>query len=790
MWYRGRGGGALRIASGVVVATAAIGLTQATPARAATAPGYGLGRVAAPTSATPRYAPGGIGTRLGIVFWHPELAPNREGTAEGGSSAWAVQPSPNVTAVNGDLLSVSCSSTDACVGVGYDTDLAGRQQMLVEKWDGESWTTEAAAKPQGALDDVLAGVSCAASDACIAVGALVNSFGATVALAEQWNGEAWSVLTAPKVHGAVQSSLSGVSCSASDACTSVGSFLGLSAPGTLAERWNGKSWTVETMPSPPGGIGGSLSAVSCSAASACTAVGSSSVGTLAEVWNGASWKIQLTPNPTFSFLSGVSCRASNACIAVGAYTNSRGNQVTLAETWDGTAWATQSTPNAKRTGLDVLAGVSCSADAACTAVGSDSSGVLAESWDGSSWTLQSAANPGGQLAAMLTGVSCPAIEMCAAVGSGLDSYGVPVTLAEAGQGSSWTVESTPNRLGSLYSSLDAVSCSSSGSCMAVGSTSSASLAESWNGASWRIVPTPNPAGSFGGLLSSVSCTAVNACVAVGSYFGSAGPGALAESWNGVSWRIDPAPIPAGSFGGLLYGVSCTAADACVAVGTYLGSAGQGTLAESWNGVSWSIVPTPNPAGSISGLLAEVSCVSAGACEAVGNYTNSGGMQVSLAEGWNGASWEVQSTPNPTGAAATILVGVSCTAADLCIAAGGHLTPANVSKSLAETWDGTTWKIQAMPNPVGSTYTLPIAVSCAAAGSCTAVGSYNDSLGVQQTLADGWNGTAWEVQATANPPGAFATNLQGVSCTAVMTCTAVGASFDNTGFASTLAEAET
>jgi hypothetical protein len=73
----------------------------------------------------------------------------------------------------------------------------------------------------------------------------------------------------------------------------------------------------------------------------------------------------------------------------------------------------------------------------------------------------------------------------------------------------------------------------------------------------------------------------------------------------------------------LNGVSCTSPTACTAVGTYANSAADKTLAESWNGTSWSILPSPN-AGLPDALnvLNGVSCVSTTACTAAGEYHSS------------------------------------------------------------------------------------------------------------------------------------------------------------------------
>ena len=159
-----------------------------------------------------------------------------------------------------------------------------------------------------------------------------------------------------------------------------------------------------------------------------------------------------------------------------------------------------------------------------------------------------------------------------------------------------------------------------------------SLAERWDGTSWSIQRTPSPSSS--GILvdlNGVSCTSGSACTAVGSFVTTSTftAGTLAERWDGTSWSIQPTPaLPAPDiprFGG----VSCTSASACIAVGT-----AADTLAEVWDGTAWSIDPTPPSPPSlagIGGLLDGVSCTSATSCTAVGGWFNSGEGELTLAE---------------------------------------------------------------------------------------------------------------------------------------------------------------
>jgi hypothetical protein len=115
------------------------------------------------------------------------------------------------------------------------------------------------------------------------------------------------------------------------------------------------------------------------------------------------------------------------------------------------------------------------------------------------------------------------------------------------------------------------------------------------------------------------------------------------------------------------------------------------------------------------------------------------------------------------------------------------TPARYGPpSLARTqWTGTAWKVARPVTPAHAYAAQLYGVSCTAAGACAAVGYYLSTTTGAATLAETWNGTAWKVQSTATPPGAATASLQGVSCLA-SGCTAAG-NFKNTGSQATLIE---
>jgi hypothetical protein len=337
----------------------------------------------------------------------------------------------------------------------------------------------------------------------------------------------------------------------------------------------------------------------------------------------------------------------------------------------------------------------------------------------------------------------------------------------------WTIEPTPNPTGGTNNFLEAVSCTSPMACVAVGSYHDSAgamvtLAEAWDGTRWTLQTTPNPSGS-NAQLTDVSCTAATACAAVGSYQNSAGNiVTLAERWDGQAWSIQPTPNPSGGTRTELRAVSCTASTACTAVGD---------VVERWDGASWTIQSTPAPAGSTG--LNGVSCTSAKACTAVG------GGPDALAEHWDGTSWTVQPTPtrNPVD---THLTAVSCTSATACTAVGDDLYSTALLRPrspIAEHWDGASWSLETMPLPGYQGF--PLGVSCASLAACSAVGTYRDAYGsFTGTLIQHRDGGTWTTENAPNPTGVA---LSGVSCVSETSCTAVGRGVDSTGREITVAE---
>ncbi|MDP9331956.1 MAG: hypothetical protein M3Q30_01395 [Actinomycetota bacterium] len=331
---------------------------------------------------------------------------------------FVIVPSPNPPGAVGGLSSVSCTSATNCFAVGG---------ALIERWDGTSWAIVPSPNPTGATYSSLNGVSCTSSTNCFAVGWYYTSGSASHALVERWDGTSWTIIPSPNaIHG-----LNSVSCTSTTNCFAV-------AGGGLIERWNGTSWAIVPSPDPnPPGWGGSpLYSVSCTSTTSCFAVGS--VGhepgpwdTFVERWNGTTWAIVPSPNPNpadgaWNFaLNSVSCTSTTSCVAVGNASSMFDNPTPnfgFVERWNGTSWTTVSSPN-PTTG-SVLDGVSCTSATNCFAIGyvvdlnsGQPTFTLVERWNGARWAIVRSANPTGATSSALYGVSCISTRSCFAVGS-------------------------------------------------------------------------------------------------------------------------------------------------------------------------------------------------------------------------------------------------------------------------------------------------------------------------------------------------------------------------------------
>lgn len=344
----------------------------------------------------------------------------------------------------------------------------------------------------------------------------------------------------------------------------------------------------------------------------------------------AVWTLQPSPTVAGSELLGVSCGSGGDCLAVGDRTVG-GHTRTLAEHWNGSAWSVTPAAGIPGATQSVLEGVDCRSAHWCMAVGYSARGgtekPLAERWTGTHWSVLRTPDPSPSWPRHhLHGISCPTTRFCLAAGDfGTETLSPSFTSTfdawvARWNGSVWRVAHVISAARGTTKSFSGVSCASTRACLMVGSVSSPSIEGKplgiwFDGRHWRDLRPPNPAESSG--LSSVSCVSPAACMAVGRRFVSRDQNALAERWNGHRWSATVPPRPAGDGGAELAGVVCRSRSQCTAVGASGPADPTGGLAEGWNGLSWTIQPTP---GGDGWPLAGVACRT-GFCEAVGSHAS-------------------------------------------------------------------------------------------------------------------------------------------------------------------------
>ena len=361
----------------------------------------------------------------------------------------------------------------------------------------------------------------------------------------------------------------------------------------------------------------------------------------------------------------------------------------------------------------------------------------------SNWTIVTTANTSPNQDNVLLGVSCPSTDFCVSVGHHQNDQAIDQTLIEAFDGSTWSIVPSPNTSDSLTNDLADVSCASASFCVAVGNAKSTtgylqSLVEVFDGSRWTIMSSPNTSPTVPQYLNGVDCLSSTFCVSVGATEDEPGvTQTLALTYNGTAWTITPTPNNNTSSleVNILGTVSCPSPTSCIAVGDYFAPNGHSqSLVESFNGAAWTISPSPNSAADENNILYGVSCPTAGACEAVGTYSDAAFVSHTLAMSYNGTNWAITPSPNTAPDVNNQLQSVDCSSPISCTAVGFTSQPAPHPETLVETFSGSTWSLVPSPNTSPDEDNTLYTVTCATPENCVAVGSWQAAGDPQQTLA--------------------------------------------------------
>ncbi|HTZ44472.1 MAG TPA: hypothetical protein VMB79_11485 [Jatrophihabitans sp.] len=706
---------------------------------------YRAGPAVLPGAFTPVSPTRVLDSRLGTPGQYPigsngtETFPTLHVTAAGGTSTVPVS-GVSAVAVNVTVIAPSLTSSVAV----YPGDTG---------WNGSATMSFTAGQSQQSMLTTRVGI-----DGSLTVhnNAPGNPSTAVLVVADVYGyflGEAnpYAPATAQQVdpaHGVAAT----VSCPSASFCVAV------EANGYLL-TYDGSSWSAAARPA---GFTGSLHGVSCSSTTFCLAAGSASL-----VWDGTSWSPHPVPNPADE-IDVVSCVSPTFCMAStvsGYYTR-----------YDGTSWQPEKSIQVPYT----LRHLSCASPEFC--LGTNSNGQLSR-WDGSAWSIP-AQQPG--LAAAATQVSCPTTTFCAAENSpprtGTDAHSQLSTF----DGSTWSAPVTMPGEPAM-----ALTCPAAASCLGVDLTGRATW---FDGSSWAPL-SADPVTAPDSLTA--ACASTDQCVTIGRTELDPTSTYHAGTWSPIA-NLDV------QHGGVDH-VSCPAATFCLA------SNDVGALS-SYDGTRWSAAGILPAIGTVSDLTCTTAqfCVAVGSSDKIAMYDGTGWRIGGIDPNWNLTAVSCPSTTfcvavDSTGHAQTFdgvrwstplginsqFDDISCPVARYCVAvsrsgypvdvlAAGGWSPQSVLAgsphrvSCASTsyclisaytagsndYRAMVWNGAALVPVPATSFQLPVALACPAAGSC---------LGLSPAATVGWDGAGWTVPL---PALAAAPGLSDLSCPTSSFCMAV------------------
>ncbi len=305
-----------------------------------------------------------------------------------------------------------------------------------------NWTSYPFATPVG-MRYVLLGAACPAADDCWAVGEQTptsDAYGHTLVL--HLSDGAWALLASPVV--TTRDALLSVECLKPDDCWAVGQSTSDALAKLLALHFDGKSWSVVTVPSPADRFQddgepwlNTLDSVACLRADLCFAAGSRAIPgtprmiTFVERWDGSAWSqlavpgLPSTPMPQPGTVNSspfpgleVQCLPLRSCILLGAISHPTTSpaagwpQRTILYHLRGNSWVPSPLPQ-------VIYRVSCASPTRCWGLGvqvttAGTAETIASRFDGRAWTTPVVvpASGGAGTDTIPATLTCPSFSDC------------------------------------------------------------------------------------------------------------------------------------------------------------------------------------------------------------------------------------------------------------------------------------------------------------------------------------------------------------------------------------------
>jgi hypothetical protein len=542
---------------------------------------------------------------------------------------------------------------------------------------------------------------------------------------------------------------------------------------------------AQSVPAPGGAVpnAADLQAVSCVPSGDCVAAGRTAALRSHGTWTEL-------PSPP-DWVSDLSCVSATDC--VGIHRGSGSDQSEL-YVFDGTTWTPTMWPGTPDLGSggNLPLAVSCASLTSCM-ITSYQGGI--RRWDGSSLTdttLPSAND-------LMADVSCPTVSFCLAVGGSIPAPGSAVALEWTG-GTSWTAVPLS---GIVSASLYRVSCANPSVCVTTDSSGDFQLG-TWNGttltggttqtmgpydvgyarvacasttvsecqvswyqstlAQWGSQTVHSVGGgpslTYAGALFGLSCSSATDCVAIGELGTNQSATRAAWHFDGTSWTQDTSWSIPNYADTEATSLSCPSSTFCMMGGTYVYGSTRRPYVRRWNGSTWTTTPL-FPATYLGDASADdvwVSCTSSTACVAVVSRASAGEQDL---ETWDGASW-VQQTLDTFGAV------MGCAGPTYCLVAGWYgFEPDNESLKV---WDGTQFTDGGADVVSGS----PVdAISCNSPTHCVLLLGDPSDFGYA-SYTEVWNGSTLSAPVGVPAPAGENAVMTSLSCPATGSCRLVGA----------------
>lgn len=617
------------------------------------------------------------------------------------------------------------------------------------------WKTVRPPVPAGRSGILKAVTSVSRRDAW-AVGSFVGS-----TLAEHWNGRVWRIVPTPNRRTSALLAVTAIS--ASDVWAVgwriVGGLLNRDTQ-PLIEDWNGVAW--HRVPGPRLYAGSELRGVSGISADDVWAVGYKSDGdngrgTLVEHWNGSAWSVvRAAPNRAFGLqeLNSVVAVSQRNVWAVGDRED-LDFTVPLIEHWDGHVWSIVHGPPGDRRRPARLEAVAASSASNVWAVGRRGrrSQPMAERWNGRRWTRVPTARIGEEIPphSELHSLAVSSHGVWAVGETSGAGHRDPRRLIEHWDGRRWRVF-WGLRPGPRQNRLFGVVEISPREVWAVGTSGTiqrsknlatgkgGTLVGRWNGRTWKAVRSRDPA-TRSGNLDAVDFVNPSDVWAAGQRLGRGYVRGLVEHWDGARWTAVATPAVARR-NVYLKAIKAFGSKDVWAVGWTVAPSNTHPrrLLDHWNGHRWAIVPGAN--GAPFGSLSAISAVSPNNVWVAGDEESARAQQPFI-ERWNGSNWTRRPGP-PRMHRARALVAIS--ARDVWVASGNG--------ERLDHWNGARWVSFSINGPE-SNHRVRKVFALAASSSRDVWGAGHISTGKDNpflTLAEQWNGTSWRVRPTLNPGG--------------------------------------